>query len=50
MKLETFTSMILSSLYFEAVLGFLFVSVFKLSSPIFYLTAYPPREDGLSYS
>lgn len=49
-KLETFSSMILSSLYFEAVQWVLFIFVFKLSSPIFCLMAYPPRENYLSYS
>lgn len=39
MKLGTFSSMILSSLYFKAVMGFLSVFVFKLWSLIFYLTA-----------
>lgn len=39
-----FTSLFWSSF------GFLLVFVFKLSSPIFYLTAYPQGENGLSSS
>lgn len=49
-KLGTFSSMILSNLYFEAVQWVLFIFVFKLSSPIFCLMAYPPRENYLSFS
>lgn len=35
---------------FWSSFGFLLVFVFKLSSPIFYLTVYPQGENGLSSS
>lgn len=40
----------IKSLFWSSLGGFLFVFVFRLNSPIFYLTAYLPREYDLSYS